>query len=97
MSRPHPSCGSPQTQKKETTMPTLTGYENRVLAFRDDRYPNIGKRTAKTIARMLYERQARMSNEDLERIFMHADIVPPAAFKRIKAKEELAKRGVVFA
>lgn len=65
-------------------MPTLTGYENRVLAFRDERYPHIGKRTAKTIARMLFERQARMTDLDLEKFFMHADPTPRDAIRNIE-------------
>lgn len=65
-------------------MPTLTGYENRVLAFRDERYPHIGKRTAKTIARMLHERQARMTDLDLEKLFMHADPTPAEAIRNLE-------------
>lgn len=65
-------------------MPTLTAYENRVLAYRDASHPHIGKRTAKTIARMLCERQARMLDEDLERIFTHSDPTPREAIKNIE-------------
>lgn len=71
-------------------MPTLTAYENRVLASREHvittrpDLPVPGKRNAKTIARALFERQARMSDEDLERIFMHADPVPPEAIRNIE-------------
>ena len=66
-------------------MPTLTAYENRVLAFRDERFPHAGKRTAKTIARMLYERQARMTDLDLEKFFMHADPTPRQAIRNMEA------------
>ena len=69
-------------------MPTLTAYENKVLAYRDENHPHIGKRTAKTIARMLCERQARMLNEDLERIFTHSDPTPKKAFKNIEDAEK---------
>lgn len=65
-------------------MPTLTAYENRVLAYKDANYPHIGKRTAKTIARMLCERQARMTDLDLERIFTHSDPTPKQAFRNIE-------------
>lgn len=68
-------------------MPTLTAYENRVLEYRDAEHPSTGKRIAKTIARMLFERQARMSNEDLERIFMHADPTPKEAIRNIEREE----------
>lgn len=66
-------------------MPSLTAYENRVLAFRDARFPNVGKRGAKTIARMLFERQARMSDLDLERILSYNDPTPKQALKNIEA------------
>lgn len=78
-------------------MPTLTAYENRVLASRQhviDTRPDLpvpGKRNAKTIARMLFERQARMSNEDIERIFMHSDPTPKQAIRNI---EDAAKEGL---
>lgn len=68
-------------------MPTLTAYENRVLAYRDDNFPHIGKRTAKTIARMLCERQARMTDLDLERILTHSDPTPKQALRNIEDKE----------
>jgi hypothetical protein len=66
-------------------MPTLTAYENRVLAYRDANFPHVGKRTAKTIARMLCERQARMTDLDLERILTHSDPTPKQAFRNLKA------------
>lgn len=65
-------------------MPTLTAYENRILAYRDENHPTIGKRTAKTIARMLHERQARMQDEDLERVFMHSDPTPRKAIRNLE-------------
>lgn len=66
-------------------MPTLTAYENRVLEYRDAEHPAVGKRTAKTIARMLHARQARMNDLDLERVFMHADPTPREAIRNIEA------------
>lgn len=66
-------------------MPTLTAYENRVLAYRDANFPHVGKRTAKTIARMLCERQARMTDLDLERILTHSDPTPKQAFRNLEA------------
>lgn len=68
-------------------MPTLTAYENRVLAYRNEKFPHIGKRTAKTIARMLCERQARMTDLDLERILTHSDPTPKQAFRNIEDAE----------
>ncbi len=65
-------------------MPTLTAYENRVLAYRDANHPNVGKRAAKTIARMLCERQARMTDLDLERILTHSDPTPRDAIRNIE-------------
>jgi hypothetical protein len=69
-------------------MPTLTAYENRVLAFRDANFPHVGKRTAKTIARMLCERQARMTDLDLERILTHSDPTPKEAFRNIERERQ---------
>lgn len=69
-------------------MPTLTAYENRVLAFRDANFPHIGKRTAKTIARMLCERQARMTDLDLERILTHSDPTPRDAIRNIERERQ---------
>lgn len=72
-------------------MPTLTAYENRVLASRSNiiasrpDLPVPGKRNAKTIARMLFERQARMTDLDLERILTHSDPTPKQAFKNMEA------------
>ncbi|MDQ5860816.1 MAG: hypothetical protein M3536_00960 [Actinomycetota bacterium] len=71
-------------------MPTLTAYENRVLASREHviatrpDLPIPGKRNAKTIARMLFERQARMTDLDLERILTHSDPTPKQAFKNME-------------
>ena len=78
-------------------MSTATGFRNRILAYAEEHGHEMSKGRAMKLAIALDKRAARMQDEDLERIFMHADIVPPSAFKRIKAKEELAKRGVVFA
>lgn len=69
-------------------MPTLTAYENRVLAYRDANFPHIGKRTAKTIARMLCERQARMTDLDLERILTHSDPTPRDAIRNIERERQ---------
>lgn len=71
-------------------MPTLTAYENRVLASREHviatrpDLPIPGKRNAKTIARMLYARQARMTDLDLERILTHSDPTPRDAIRNIE-------------
>ena len=64
-------------------MPTLTAYENRVVGYCADHALPHGKRAAKTIARMLYERQARMTDLDLERFFNHADPTPAEALAAV--------------
>lgn len=77
-------------------MPTLTAYENRILAAREHvkatrpDLPVPGKRNAKTIARMLFERQARMLDEDLERIFMYSDPTPKKALRNIEREQVTA-------
>ena len=71
-------------------MPTLTAYENRVLASREHviatrpDLPVPGKRNAKTIARMLFERQARMTDLEVERILTHSDPTPKEAFRNME-------------
>jgi hypothetical protein len=71
-------------------MPTLTAYENRVLASREHviatrpDLPIPGKRNAKTIARMLFERQARMTDLEVERILTHSDPTPRDAIRNIE-------------
>jgi hypothetical protein len=71
-------------------MPTLTAYENRVLASRDHviatrpDLPVPGKRNAKTIARMLFERQARMTDLEVERILTHSHPTPKEAFRNME-------------
>lgn len=77
-------------------MPTLTAYENRVLASRDHviatrpDLPVPGKRNAKTIARMLFERQARMTDLEVERILTHSDPTPRDAIRNIEDAERKA-------
>ena len=71
-------------------MPTLTAYENLVLASREHviatrpDLPIPGKRNAKTIARMLFERQARMTDLEVERILTHSDPTPRDAIRNIE-------------
>jgi len=71
-------------------MPTLTAYENRVLTYRDENHPHVGKRTAKTVARMLFERQARMTDLELERILTHSDPTPKQAIRNIERERHAA-------
>lgn len=78
-------------------MPTITGYENRIREYTAARSINVSRSKVQRLALKLHKRQARMWDEDLERIFMHSDPTPQSAIKRARAKEELAKRGVVFA
>ncbi|MBB5748588.1 hypothetical protein [Micrococcus sp. TA1] len=78
-------------------MSTATGYRNRILEYADEHGHDISKGKAMKLAIVLHRRGERMHDENLERIFTHSDPTPPAAFKRIHAKAELAKRGVVLA
>lgn len=71
---------------------TLTGYENRVKEYATSSGRLISKGTTKAIAKDLFKRQARMSDIDLERVFMHADVVPPKAFKNIQDNDRNAAR-----
>ncbi|WP_333810752.1 hypothetical protein [Timonella senegalensis] len=71
---------------------TLTAYENRVKQYAKETGRSVSRGTMKGIAKDLHGRQARMSNLDLERVFMHADVVPPKAFKNIQRNDLNAAR-----
>jgi hypothetical protein len=63
---------------------TITGYENRIREFTADRFIPISDGKVKTLAHRLAKRQARMLDEDLERIFTHADPTPVEAIRNIE-------------
>lgn len=73
-------------------MPTLTAYENRIAAYAAEHHHSVSRGQVKRIARDLYERQTRMSDVDLERVFMVADPTPPAAFREITRNDRAAAR-----
>lgn len=63
---------------------TITGYENRIREYTTERLIPIGRGRVKTLAHRLAKRQARMLDEDLERILMHADPTPLEAIRNIE-------------
>lgn len=65
-------------------MSSLTGYENKIRSWTFDHGVECSKRKSKTLARMLFERQARMSDETLERLFMHSDPTPRDAIRNVE-------------
>ncbi|WP_019148825.1 hypothetical protein [Timonella senegalensis] len=71
---------------------TLTGYENRVNEYALATGRPIKASAVKAIAKKLHARQARMSDLDLERVFMHSDATPPQAFKNIQRNDLNAAR-----
>lgn len=70
-------------------MPTITSYENQIKQFKAERGLEISRGQIKTVAHTFHKRQARMSNLDLERIFMHSDPTPREAIDNIE-KEQVA-------
>ena len=73
-------------------MPTLTAYENRIAEYVGERDLHVSRGQVKRLARTLHERQARMWDEDLERVFMHADPTPRDAFRSIRDNDRNAAR-----
>lgn len=73
-------------------MPTLTAYENRIATYAAENNHSVSRGQVKRIARDLYERQTRMSDTDLERVFMVADPTPPTAFREIARNDRAAAR-----
>lgn len=65
-------------------MPTLTSYENQIKQWKQDTGQDISRGQIKTVAHAFYKRQLRMSDLDLERIFMHSDPTPREAIRNIE-------------
>lgn len=64
-------------------MPTITGYQNRIIQYAQEHCIRITKGKAERLAIKLHKRGARMQDEDLERIFMHSDPTPKKAFRNL--------------
>jgi len=73
-------------------MPTLTAYENRIAEYAAEHNHSTSRGQVKRLARTLHDRQARMWDEDLERVFMHPDPTPFAAFDSITHNDRAAAR-----
>jgi len=70
--------------------PNLTAYQKRVAEYAAERGIDVSRTVMQGIAKGLHRRQARMSDVDLERVFMRADPTPPAAFRNIAANDRAA-------
>lgn len=62
---------------------TTTGYEKRIHEYAAENLIPISKGKAQRLALRLCKRQARMWDEDLERIFMHSDPTPRDAIRNV--------------
>jgi hypothetical protein len=67
---------------------SLTGYKRRIREYADSHAQEIGDSKISRLATKLCKRQARMLDEDLERIFMHSDPTPKKAFRNIEDAEK---------
>jgi len=65
-------------------VPTLTGYEARIRTYTAEHAITVSRSKIQRLALKLHKRQARMWDEDLERIFMHADPTPREAIRNIE-------------
>ena len=63
---------------------TLTGYEARIRNYTAEHAITVSRSKIQRLALKLHKRQARMWDEDLERIFMHADPTPAEAIRNIE-------------
>lgn len=63
---------------------SLTGYKRRIREYATEHHHDIGDSKISRLASKLAKRQARMLDEDLERIFTHADPVPREAIRNIE-------------
>lgn len=66
-------------------MNTASGYKNRILGYAAENGHDISDGRAMKLAIQLHRRQARMQDEDLERIFMHSDPTPKLAIRNLRA------------
>lgn len=62
---------------------TLTGYKRRIREYADINGHDLGDSKISRLATKLCKRQARMLDEDLERIFMFSDPTPKKAFRNL--------------
>lgn len=78
---------------------SLTGYKRRIREYATEHCQEIGDSKISRMATKLCKRQARMLDEDLERIFTHSDPTPKQAFKNIAdaEKEKAASAGTLTA
>jgi hypothetical protein len=63
---------------------STTGYEKRIREYADTHGHDIGRSKVQRLALRLCKRQARMTDLDLERIFVHSDPTPKEAFRNIE-------------
>jgi len=63
---------------------SATGYRDRILGYAADHGHEIGTSKAMRLAVKLCKRQARMTDLDLERIFVHSDPTPKQAFRNME-------------
>ena len=66
------------------TPENTAGYEARIAEYTTEHGMPMNRFERRSLARLLHKRQIRMWDEDLERIFMHSDLVPPAAFQHVE-------------
>lgn len=64
----------------------LTGYKRRIREYATAHSHDIGDSKISRLATKLCKRQARMLDEDLERIFMHSDPTPKKAIRNIEGE-----------
>jgi len=69
---------------------SATGYRDRILGYAADHGHEIGTSKAMRLAVKLCKRQARMTDLELERIFVHSDPTPKQAFRNIEDAEREA-------
>lgn len=63
---------------------TLTGYKRRIREYADEHHHFLTDSKVSRLATRLHKRQARMWDEDLERIFTHPDPTPAQAIRNIE-------------
>lgn len=63
---------------------TLTGYKRRIRNYATEHHYEVSDSKISRLALKLAKRQARMLDEDLERILMHADPTPAEAIRNIE-------------
>jgi uncharacterized protein YpiB (UPF0302 family) len=77
-------------------MPTITSYENQIKKFRARRGIDISRGQVKTVAYAFYKRMARMTDLDLERIFMHTDVTAHEAIHHAEGSGYCSYCGTTF-